>query len=244
MDRANVDTDLIIPKQFLKSIKRSGFGPNLFDELRYLDEGQPGQDCSGRPLNPDFPLNQPRYAGCVDSAGAGELRLRIEPRARPLGAGGLRLSLHHRAELRGHLLQQLLQEWRAAGGAAAEQVEELFGAALRQEGFPDRGPREQRGAPARRPRVAFTVEDYRRQCLLEGLDDIGVTLKSADAIRAYEARSAERFPWLLPRPGGRVMPPRTAPARRLHRQEIVPEGQRVLEAVAAQHGLELSIERR
>ena len=63
MDRANVDTDLIIPKQFLKSIKRSGFGPNLFDELRYLDEGQPGQDCSARPLNPDFPLNQARYQG-------------------------------------------------------------------------------------------------------------------------------------------------------------------------------------
>ena len=63
MDRANVDTDMIIPKQFLKSIKRSGFGPNLFDELRYLDEGQPGQDCSQRPLNPDFPLNMPRYQG-------------------------------------------------------------------------------------------------------------------------------------------------------------------------------------
>ena len=61
MDRANVDTDMIIPKQFLKSIKRSGFGPNLFDELRYLDEGQPGQDCSARPLNPEFPLNFPRY---------------------------------------------------------------------------------------------------------------------------------------------------------------------------------------
>jgi 3-isopropylmalate/(R)-2-methylmalate dehydratase small subunit len=63
MDRANVDTDMIIPKQFLKSIKRSGFGPNLFDELRYLDEGQPGQDCSQRPINPDFPLNFPRYQG-------------------------------------------------------------------------------------------------------------------------------------------------------------------------------------
>ena len=63
MDRANVDTDLIIPKQFLKSIKRSGFGPNLFDELRYLDEGQPGEDCSGRPINTEFPLNFPRYQG-------------------------------------------------------------------------------------------------------------------------------------------------------------------------------------
>ena len=65
MDRANVDTDLIIPKQFLKSIQRSGFGPNLFDELRYLDRGEPGQDCSGRPLNPDFALNQPRYQGAL-----------------------------------------------------------------------------------------------------------------------------------------------------------------------------------
>src|SRR5690606_2274347 len=79
MDRANVDTDLIIPKQFLKSIKRSGFGPNLFDELRYLDQGEPGQDCSGRPLNTDFPLNWPRYRGASillarDNFGCGSSR--------------------------------------------------------------------------------------------------------------------------------------------------------------------------
>jgi 3-isopropylmalate dehydratase small subunit len=96
MDRANVDTDLIIPKQFLKSIKRSGFGPNLFDELRYLDEGQPGQDCSNRPLNPDFALNQPRY---------GELRLWFKSGACALGSRGLWFQLYHRAQLCGYFLQ-------------------------------------------------------------------------------------------------------------------------------------------
>jgi 3-isopropylmalate/(R)-2-methylmalate dehydratase small subunit len=79
MDRANVDTDLMIPKQFLKSIKRSGFGPNLFDELRYLDEGQPDGDNSSRPLNPDFPLNMPRYQGASILLSPREFWLRLEP---------------------------------------------------------------------------------------------------------------------------------------------------------------------
>ena len=117
MDRANVDTDLIIPKQFLKSIKRSGFGPNLFDSLRYMDEGQPDQDCSGRPLNEGFCPQPAALSRRVHPAGPGELRLRFQPRARALGAGRLRLSLRCRPQLRRHLLQQLLQERLSAGGA-------------------------------------------------------------------------------------------------------------------------------
>jgi hypothetical protein len=122
MDRANVDTDAIIPKQFLKSIARSGFGPNLFDEWRYLDKGEPGQDPASRKPNPDFVLNQPRYQGASGAAGAQELRLRLQPRARALGAGAVRLSRPHRAQLRRHLLQQLLQERPAADRAARAQV--------------------------------------------------------------------------------------------------------------------------
>jgi 3-isopropylmalate/(R)-2-methylmalate dehydratase small subunit len=197
MDRANVDTDLIIPKQFLKSIQRSGFGPNLFDELRYLDEGQPGQDCSGRPLNPDFPLNQPRYAGATvllarDNFGCGSSR---EHAPWALEDYGFRCiiapsfaDIFYNNCFKNGLLPVVL---------SAEQVEELFDLLYAQDGFSltvDLTTCEVRLADGRA--WPFTVEDYRRQCLLEGLDDIGVTLKSADAIRAYEARSAERFPWL------------------------------------------------
>ena len=118
MDRENVDTDAIIPKQFLKSIRKTGFGPNLFDDWRYLDHGEPGQDPASRKPNPDFVLNQPRYQGASDPAGAQELRLRLVARARALGARPVRLPRHHRAELRRHLLQQLLQERPAADRAA------------------------------------------------------------------------------------------------------------------------------
>ena len=117
MDRENVDTDAIIPKQFLKSIKKTGFGVNLFDEWRYLDHGEPGQDPASRKPNPDFVLNQPRYQG-ASTAGPQELRLRLQPRARALGAGPVRLSRHHRAQLCRHLFQQLLQERPLAHRAA------------------------------------------------------------------------------------------------------------------------------
>jgi 3-isopropylmalate/(R)-2-methylmalate dehydratase small subunit len=225
MDRANVDTDLIIPKQFLKSIQRSGFGPNLFDELRYLDEGQPGQDCSGRPLNPDFPLNQPRYAGASvllarDNFGCGSSR---EHAPWALEDYGFRCiiapsfaDIFYNNCFKNGLLPVVL---------SAEQVEELFGLLYAQDGFSltvDLTTCEVRLADGRA--WPFTVEDYRRQCLLEGLDDIGVTLKSADAIRAYEARSAERFPWLFTATGWAREPPRTAPPRRLHRAGNRPRG--------------------
>ena len=114
MDRENVDTDAIIPKQFLKSIRKTGFGQNLFDEWRYLDAGFPGQDPASRKPNPDFVLNQPRYAGASILLARKNFGCGSSPRARALGAGPVRLSRHHCAQLRRHLLQQQLQERHAA----------------------------------------------------------------------------------------------------------------------------------
>jgi 3-isopropylmalate/(R)-2-methylmalate dehydratase small subunit len=117
MDRENVDTDAIIPKQFLKSIKKTGFGPNLFDEWRYLDHGEPGQDPASASPTPTS-CSTSRATGRLHPAGAQELRLRLQPRARPLGAGPVRLPRHPGAQLCRHLLQQLLQERPAAHRAA------------------------------------------------------------------------------------------------------------------------------
>ncbi|MFK8041405.1 3-isopropylmalate dehydratase small subunit [Congregibacter sp.] len=198
MDRANVDTDLIIPKQFLKSIKRSGFGPNLFDELRYLDEGEPGQDCSQRPLNPDFPLNFPRYAGASvllgrENFGCGSSR---EHAPWALEDYGFRCviapsfaDIFYNNCFKNGVLPVVLP---------AEQVDELFTDLYANEGFSvtvDLEKQEVRLNGDRR--WPFPVEGYRRQCLLEGLDDIGVTLKSEDAIRSYETALRARSPWLF-----------------------------------------------
>ena len=199
MDRANVDTDLIIPKQFLKSIKRSGFGPNLFDELRYLDEGQPGQDCSQRPLNPEFPLNFPRYAGASillarENFGCGSSR---EHAPWALEDYGFRVviapsfaDIFYNNCFKNGVLPVALSD---------EEVDELFSLLHANEGFRlvvDLEACEVRLADGRV--LSFTVDTYRRQCLLEGLDDIGVTLKSAATIRAYEARRSAQAPWLFP----------------------------------------------
>ena len=198
MDRANVDTDLMVPKQFLKSIKRSGFGPHLFDNLRYLDEGEPGQDCSTRPLNPDFPLNFPRYAGASvllarENFGCGSSR---EHAPWALEDYGFRCviapsfaDIFYNNCFKNGVLPVILP---------AEQVDELFSLLYDNEGFTLTVDLD--ACVVRLPdgrELPFSVEDYRRQCLLEGLDDIGVTLKSADAIRAYEARAAQQFPWLF-----------------------------------------------
>ncbi|WOJ94309.1 3-isopropylmalate dehydratase small subunit [Congregibacter variabilis] len=198
MDRANVDTDLIIPKQFLKSIKRSGFGPNLFDELRYLDEGEPGQDCSNRPLNPEFPLNFPRYQGasvllCRENFGCGSSR---EHAPWALEDYGFRCviapsfaDIFYNNCFKNGVLPVVL---------TAEQVSELFEILYANEGYRitvDLEKQEVRLADGRS--WPFPVEEYRRQCLLEGLDDIGVTLKSEAAIRAYEEKLRSRSPWLF-----------------------------------------------
>ena len=198
MDRANVDTDLIIPKQFLKSIKRSGFGPNLFDELRYLDQGEPGQDCSGRPVNEDFPLNQARYQGASvllarDNFGCGSSREHApwaleEYGFRCLIAPSFADIFYNNCFKNGILpivldeatVDRLFQEMYANGGY------ELTVDLERQVIVTPSGEE-----------IAFEVDAFRKHCLINGLDDIGLTLESADAIRAFESRWQETSPWLF-----------------------------------------------
>ena len=198
MDRANVDTDLIIPKQFLKSIKRSGFGPNLFDELRYLDEGQPGQDCSTRPINPDFPLNQARYQGASillarENFGCGSSR---EHAPWALEDYGFRCiiapsyaDIFYNNCFKNGVLPIVLD---------AQQVDDLFGQMYGTEGYRLKVDlaRQLVVAPSGEE-YEFQVDAFRKHCLLNGLDDIGLTLQSADAIRAYEKKSREQSPWLF-----------------------------------------------
>ncbi|TGG95381.1 3-isopropylmalate dehydratase small subunit [Natronospirillum operosum] len=198
MDRANVDTDMIIPKQFLKSIKRSGFGPNLFDEVRYQDEGQPGKDNSKRPLNPDFPLNQERYQGASilltrENFGCGSSR---EHAPWALEDFGFRVliapsfaDIFYNNCFKNGILPVVLP---------AEVVSELFENLYSQPGFEltaDLEKQEMRTVDGRS--WSFDVDSFRRHCLLNGLDDIGTTLQSADKIRAYEEKRQVEAPWLF-----------------------------------------------
>jgi 3-isopropylmalate/(R)-2-methylmalate dehydratase small subunit len=198
MDRANVDTDMIIPKQFLKSIKRSGFGPNLFDELRYLDEGEPGQDCSGRPVNEDFPLNFPRYSGASvllarKNFGCGSSR---EHAPWALEDYGFRViiapsyaDIFYNNCFKNGLLPIVLAE---------EKVEDLFQKMYAAEGYELTIDLErQLVIEADGAETAFEVDEFRKYRLLNGLDDIGLTLQHADAIRAYESKARTDSPWLF-----------------------------------------------
>lgn len=198
MDRANVDTDMIIPKQFLKSIKRSGFGPNLFDELRYLDEGQPDADNSGRPLNPDFVLNQPRYAGASvllarENFGCGSSR---EHAPWALEDFGFRTiiapsfaDIFYNNSFKNGLLPITLDE---------ATVDRLFKEAEANDGYELTVDLEnQKVVTPSGEEIAFEVDEFRRHCLLNGLDDIGLTLQDADDIRAYEEKRRASSPWLF-----------------------------------------------
>jgi len=198
MDRANVDTDMIIPKQFLKSIKRSGFGPNLFDELRYLDEGRPGQDCSQRPLNPDFPLNQARYQGASillarENFGCGSSR---EHAPWALEDYGFRCviapsfaDIFFNNCFKNGILPIVLK---------AEIVDKLFREMYDHEGYalevdlPGQVIRTPSGEE-----IPFEVDSFRKHCLINGLDDIGLTLEDAEDIRAFEAQWQQKSPWLF-----------------------------------------------
>ena len=198
MDRDNVDTDLIIPKQFLKSIKRSGFGPNLFDELRYLDEGEPGQDCSQRPLNPDFPLNHERYHGASillarENFGCGSSREHAPWALEDYGfrcviAPSFADIFYNNCFLNGILPIAL----------ADDVVEALFQQMYATPGYELTVDLEEQQVTTPEGVVhAFEVDEFRRHCLLNGLDEIGLTLREADAIRAYEQRHKARSPWLF-----------------------------------------------
>ncbi|WP_346798529.1 3-isopropylmalate dehydratase small subunit [Halomonas sp. Bachu 37] len=198
LDRANVDTDLIIPKQFLKSIKRTGFGVNLFDELRYLDEGYPGQDTSKRPLNPDFVLNQARYAGTEvlltrRNFGCGSSR---EHAPWALEDFGIKVviapsfaDIFYNNAFKNGILLVVLDE---------EQVDRLFNEVEANEGYClDIDLENQRVITPAGEILEFEVDEFRKHCLLEGLDDIGITLQDEDAIRDFEARHREQRPWLF-----------------------------------------------
>jgi len=198
IDRPNVDTDAIIPKQFLKSIKRSGFGPNLFDEWRYLDVGEPGQDNSNRPLNEDFVLNQARYQGARillarENFGCGSSR---EHAPWALEDYGFRViiapsfaDIFYSNCFKNGILPIVLNE---------ETVDDLFNLVQQNSGYrlvvdlnnqlitmPDGST------------ISFDVDGFRKHCLLQGLDDIGLTLQHVDAIHAYEKERNKVTPWLF-----------------------------------------------
>lgn len=198
MDRPNIDTDMIIPKQFLKSIKRSGFGPNLFDELRYLDEGQPDADNSGRPLNPDFVLNKTRYQGASvllarENFGCGSSREHAPWALEDFGFRAIiapsYADIFFNNSFKNGLLPIVLSE---------QEVDELFKAVEANEGYQLTVDLE--AQVVRTPdgkEYAFEIDAFRKHCLLNGLDDIGLTLQDADAIRAYEEKRKTVAPWLF-----------------------------------------------
>jgi len=198
LDRANVDTDQIIPKQFLKSIKRTGFGPNLFDEWRYLDEGFPGQDSNQRPKNEDFVLNQARYQGASilltrRNFGCGSSREHAPWALMDFGFKAIIApsfaDIFYNNCFKNGLLPIVLSE---------DNVEALFRAVEGKEGFRITIDLEQQKViPENGEPLPFEIDEFRKHCLLNGLDEIGLTLNEADTIRAYEARRAEREPWIF-----------------------------------------------
>ena len=187
LDRANVDTDQIIPKQFLKSIKRTGFGPNLFDEWRYMDVGQPGQDNSGRPLNTDFVLNQPRYKGAEilltrDNFGCGSSR---EHAPWALEDFGFRVLIG--PSFADIFFNNCFKNGLLPIKLAAEQVDALF-AQCHVEIEIDLATRTLTLPDGRK--VAFPIESFARYCLMNGVDEMGYLLNQLPAINAFEQRTS------------------------------------------------------
>lgn len=198
LDRANVDTDAIIPKQYLKSIKRTGFGPTLFDDWRYLDPGEPGMDHSKRRVNPDFVLNQPRYQGAQillarDNFGCGSSREHapwalVDYGFRSIIAPSYADIFYNNSFKNGLLpiilahavVDRLFQECAATPGYAL--TVDLVAQTVTTPGG---------------DRHAFEIDAFRRHCLLNGLDDIGLTLQHVAEIKAYEERRRKEAPWLF-----------------------------------------------
>lgn len=198
LDRANVDTDLIIPKQFLKSIKRTGFGDNLFDELRYLDEGYPGQDNTKRAINPDFVLNQTRYQDAKilitrQNFGCGSSR---EHAPWALNEYGFRTviapsfaDIFFNNCFKNGMLPVVLTE---------DQVEHLFQECAEHEGYSITVDLESQEVRTPSGDVfKFEVDPFRKYCLLNGFDDIGLTLQDTDVIREYEEKTQKVRPWVF-----------------------------------------------
>ena len=197
LDRSNVDTDAIIPKQFLKSIKRAGFGPNLFDEWRYLDHGEPGMDNSKRPLNPDFVLNDPRYAGAQillarENFGCGSSR---EHAPWALEDYGFKViiapsfaDIFFNNSFKNGLLPIILD---------AQTVDGLFAKANGPDALKIEVDLASQTLSVGNETISFDVDPFRKHCLLEGLDDIGLTLQHVDDIKTYEEKAKQNTPWLF-----------------------------------------------
>jgi 3-isopropylmalate/(R)-2-methylmalate dehydratase small subunit len=197
LDRANVDTDAIIPKQFLKSIKRTGFGPNLFDEWRYKDRGEPGMDNSKRPLNQDFVLNQPRYQGASillarKNFGCGSSREHAPWALQQYGFKAIIApsfaDIFFNNCFKNGVLPVVLMEL---------EVDHLFNETTAFNGYTLTVDLTQQKVTAPDGKAfAFSVDEFRKYCLLNGLDDIGLTLRHADKIKAFEAQRLAAQPWL------------------------------------------------
>jgi 3-isopropylmalate/(R)-2-methylmalate dehydratase small subunit len=198
LDRNNIDTDAIIPKQFLKSIKRSGFGPNAFDEWRYMDVGQPGQDSTNRPKNPNFVLNQPRYQGAQilltrQNFGCGSSR---EHAPWALLDFGFRVIIAESfADI---FFNNCFKNGILPIVLPGSEIEELFKQTEATEGYKLTVdlPAQTVVRPDGRA-LRFDIDAFRKECLLNGWDDIGLTLRHADEIRAFEERRRAEQPWLF-----------------------------------------------
>ncbi|MBN2866932.1 MAG: 3-isopropylmalate dehydratase small subunit [Thiotrichales bacterium] len=198
MDRANVDTDAIIPKQFLKSIKRTGFGPNLFDEWRYEDVGEPDSDNSKRPLRKDFVLNQPRYQGAKvllarENFGCGSSREHAPWALKDYGFDVVIApsfaDIFFNNSFKNGLIPIILDE---------KIVDGLFEEVFAQEGYQlTVDLQNQVIIKPNGDKIPFEVDSFRRHCLLNGLDDIGLTLQHQDDIKAYEEKTKKTAPWLF-----------------------------------------------
>ena len=197
MDRENVDTDAIIPKQFLKSIRRTGFGPNLFDEWRYLDKGEPGKPESARQPNPDFVLNQPRYKGASvlltrRNFGCGSSREHAPWALEQYGFRALiapsYADIFFNNSFKNGILPIVLSE---------TQVNQLFNEALAFPGYQLTIDLERQViVKPQGEEISFDVQPFRKYCLINGFDDIGLTLRHADKIKAFEAQRLAQKPWL------------------------------------------------
>jgi 3-isopropylmalate/(R)-2-methylmalate dehydratase small subunit len=198
LDRANVDTDQIIPKQFLKSIKRTGFGPNLFDEWRYLDRGEPDMDNTRRPLNPEFVLNKPRYQGATvlvarENFGCGSSREHAPWALLQYGFQAVIApsfaDIFYNNSLKNGLLLIKFD---------SKIVNRLLEDAQANEGYRVAVDLEQQTVTTPGGEsYAFEIDPFRKQCILNGLDDIGLTLAHADEIKAFEAKHRQAQPWLF-----------------------------------------------